>query len=127
MKVVFKSENGFSPKFTYNGTRFYLLEEEDIYGETNWALKSQKVGFSKKKVKVNPYRLLNKFFKNKKFRLESRYHYRFYYYKGKVIATDGEIITIKWDSNYERPYFNSYIECLQDAKEYIQKNILVSN
>ena len=35
--------------------------------------------------------------------------------------TDGETISIMYEPNYERPSFDTYLECLRDAKEYLSE------
>ncbi len=133
MNITFKSENGSCPKFIHNGTIFYLLEEKDSFGEMSWVLKSKKIGFIEKTPKkVCTYSLLKRFFKNKTYGVYNKPAYKviqkgdytFYYWHGKQIATDGRVITIQYESKYERPYFNSYAECLANAKEYISKTYM---
>lgn len=124
MEIIFKHKNGCCPEFIYNGMKFYLLEEPDVFNEIKWVLLSRKAGFSKRTPKVNPYALLRRFFEDKRYRLVEKRHYRFYYWKGMQIATDGEIITIRHDYRHERPYFSNYIDCLNDAKAYIKEEYM---
>lgn len=128
MKITFKAENGCCPKFDYNGVRFYILEEENWCGKIAWVLKSKRIGFLEKRPKkTNPfytYKVLARFFRNKKCTMKNSGDFRFYFWQGKQIATDGRVITIQYESNYERPYFDNYVDCLADAKEYIIKTYM---
>lgn len=126
MKIVFKSENGFCPKWEHDGIMYYLYEDYD-----GWTLMSKKIGFKEKTkffksenglYSVHPISLLDRFFKRKSnVRYEKSGHYHFYYWDGKLFSTDGNRIAIQYESKYERPSFDTYLECLKDAKEYLQE------
>lgn len=72
--------------------------------------------------RVHPLTLLERYFEGKtdvKHVKDGRYH--FYYWKDKQYATDGDVITVKYQEKYERPSFETYLECLSDAKQYLAK------
>lgn len=124
MKITFKSQNGCCPEWNHDGIKYYLFEDYD----GTWALMSQKIGFLRKDRfygkglnKISPVSLLKRFFKNKdnvRYEVKSG-GYHFWHWKGKQFATNGEIITVKYESRYERLPFDTYLECLRDAKEYL--------
>lgn len=126
MKIVFNSKNGHCPKWEHDGIMNYLYEDYD-----GWTLMSKKIGFMEKTRfyrsedglhNVHPISLLNRFFKGKSnVRDEKSGHYHFYHWDGKLFSTDGNRITIQYESKYERPSFDTYLECLKDAKEYLQE------
>lgn len=124
MKITFRSENGCCPSWTHDGIMYYLYEDYD----GTWTLKSRKLGFVKKDRfygksphKIYPSALLKRYFKEKTdVKLEYRGKYTFYFWNGKQYATDGEIITVKYQEIFERPLFDSYLDCMRDAKEYLQ-------
>ena len=125
MKITFKAKNGSCPEWVHDGTRYYLFE--DYYGDGSWTLMSQKIGFLKKERfygegphRIHPETLLERFFSGK----ENIRHERMrgpVYWNGKEFATDGESIAIAYESKYERPSFDTYLECLRDAKEYLSE------
>ena len=125
MKIVFKAQNGFCPKWEHDGTIYYLFEDYD----GTWTLMSKKIGFLKKDKfygkgthRIHPGSLLKRFFKNKQHvRHEVDGKYSFYLWDGKRFVTDGETIAIMYIEQYERPSFDTYLECLHDAKEYLSK------
>lgn len=127
MKIVFKSENGFCPMWEHNGIRYFLYEDYD----GSWTLKSKKLGYKKKSRFyrsdnglhcVHPITLLERYFKRKSnVRYEKKGYYHFWYWQGKVFITNGIEIVIQYQEKYERPSFGTYLECLKDAKEYLQE------
>lgn len=120
MNIAFKSENGYCPSWKHDGITYFLYEDYD----GTWTLKSRKLGCVEKTrfKKVSPYAVLHRFFKNKKnVRYERKGYYDFWYWDGKIFGTDGEKIVVKYQDVFERPSFNSYLECLKDAKEYLQE------
>lgn len=126
MKITFKSKNGCCPEWEHDGIMYYLFED---YYDGTWTLMSRKIGFLKKDKfygkglhRIHPELVLERFFKDKEHvRYEKRGKYHFWHWDGKQFATDGEIITVKFDSKYERPSFGTYLECLNDAKEYLSQ------
>jgi len=125
MKIAFKSENGSCPKWEHDNIVYFLYEDTD----GTWTLKSQKKGcrrkthfYKKGSFKVYPTELLKRFFKNKK-NVKERHsdNYHFYYWNGMIFATDGKEISVHYVDIWERPSFNSYLECLHDAKEYLSQ------
>lgn len=127
MKIVFKSEKGFCPMWEHNGIRYFLYEDYD----GSWTLKSQKLGYKRKSRfyasddelhRVHPISLLERYFMSKSnVRYEKDGYYHFWYWQGKVFITNGTEIVIRYQENYERPSFDTYLECLKDAKEYLQE------
>lgn len=125
MKIAFKRRDGHCPEWEYDGIRYYLFEDYD----GSWTLMSRKKGFLKKNrfygsvlYRIHPQALLERFFRNKKFvKHEKKGRYSFWFWEGKQFATDGEIITVRYEDRYERPSFDSYWECLKDAKEYLSQ------
>ena len=109
MKISFRAENGFCPKWEHEGMRYYLFE--DYYGDGSWTLMSQKIGFLKKDrfygeglKRIHPGALLKRFFKEKKCaRHERSGEFSFWIWNGKRFMTDGETISIMYEPNYERP------------------------
>lgn len=72
--------------------------------------------------KIYPSALLARYFKGKEdVKCERSGNYTFYFWKGKQYATDGNIITVKYQDKYERPSFDTYLDCLNDAKEYLSE------
>lgn len=127
MKITFKAKNGSCPEWVHDGTRYYLFE--DYYGDGSWTLMSQKIGFLKKERfygegphRIHPETLLERFFSGKEnIRHERMRGLSVWYWNGKEFATDGESIAIAYESKYERPSFDTYLECLRDAKEYLSE------
>ena len=126
MKITFKSQNGCCPQWEHEGIRYYLYEDYD----GSWTLMSKRIGFKIKNrfckgkygQRISPYTLLDRFFRNKNnVREKSSFHYKFYYWKGIQFATDGKDITIQYESSYERPSFDNYLDCLADAKAYLEE------
>lgn len=125
MKIAFKRRNGCCPGWEYDGIWYYLFEDYD----GSWTLMSRKKGFLKKDQfygswphRIYPEALLRRFFRNKKsVKYEKKGRYSFWFWEGKQFATDGEIITVRYADRYERPSFDSYRECLKDAKEYLSQ------
>lgn len=125
MKIVFKSENGYCPSWTHDGILYYLYEDYD----GTWTLKSRKLGFVKKDRfygkgihRIYPSEILARYFKDKTdVKCERHGNYTFYFWKGKQYATDGNIITVKYRDKYERPSFDTYLDCLNDAKGYLSE------
>lgn len=125
MKITFKSENGYCPAWEHDGITYFLYEDYD----GTWTLKSRKHGFvaktrfyKKGNFKVYPSALLHRYFKDKKnVKYERSGHYQFWYWSGMIYATNGEKIIIKYQAKFERPSFDNYLDCLRDAKEYLQE------
>jgi len=123
MRIAFHSENGCCPCWIHEGIMYYLYEDYD----GTWTLKSRRIGFVKKDRfygkgirKIHPSALLERYFKTKTgVKHERRGGYTFYFWEDKQYATDGQIITIKYQERYERPSFDTYLNCLNDAKEYL--------
>ena len=126
MKITFNSKNGCCPSWTHNGVKYYLYEDEY---DGSWTLKSKRLGFVVKDRfygtgidRIYPTELLKRYFKTKDdVKCERRGSYTFYYWKDKMYATDGEIITVQYQERCERFPFDSYLECLRDAKKYLSE------
>ena len=88
---------------------------------------SRKTGFLKKERfygeglhRIHPETLLERFFREKEHvRHERAGRFSFWFWDGKQFVTDGETIAIMYEKKYERPSFDTYMECLRDAKEYL--------
>jgi len=124
MKIAFQAKNGYCPEWTHDGVKYYLYEDSE-----GWSLMSKKIGFLKKDrfykkgiKRVYPSSLLKRFFKNKKnVKYKKHQNYEFYYWQGKQFATDGKDITVQYECNYERYTCASYMDCLKDAKQYLEE------
>ena len=119
--ITFHSKDGLCPYFICNGLKFFIQDEKDYSG--NWVynlqvkqIESETINFYNEKqvelyLKENHARLINYFQKKSLYENSARS----FVVKGNQVIKLGFIkqLTLNYDS---------YSECLKDAKEYIQEN-----
>lgn len=124
--ITFKAENGMCPYFMYDGTLYYILEEKNrsswIDGDHTYELRSRK-----QMVKVTEYKTakeIDEVIKGIGAYLYITHFADRAYKKGqKLYCVSGLTITERYDYESLSGQFETYAECLEFSKKYIQNII----
>lgn len=118
MKIAFKAVNGFCPSFKH-GNDNYFIKEIDWVGEWKWQLYKKLTNKEVRKFETNSD--VNEFLKDINASFMERYsNYVAYQNKNYLIKLENKTITMIHKEQPIGYVYNTYVECLNAAKRFLE-------